>query len=333
MEKKDVIEKILGQRQYIPRQDTATAFAPANIALCKYWGKRNSLINLPCTSSISISLGDQGTTTSITPIDSHGDIFYVNGQHIPLTSKFAARMQQFLDLFRYPQKKFFEIKTISTLPIGAGFATSASGYAALILALNTLFDWKLSKKNLSILARMGSGSASRSLWQGFVLWRMGSLKNGMDSYASPIPLVWPQLRIGLITISDQEKKWDSSTGMALSLQSPFYRCWIRKTQQDCLAIKKTIKDQDFSQFGALVESNALAMHSLIQTSWPPIYYTLPQTLAVIHRIWELRDQGLGVYFTQDAGPNLKLLFLADNEKDVAQFFPKLQIVNPFAYLS
>lgn len=160
------------------------AFAPANIALCKYWGKRDTTLNLPLTSSLSISLGKKGATCTVQLSDQLQDICILNGKTLAVDSKFSTRITQFLDLFRPCEKMFFHVNSQMNIPLAAGLASSACGFASLVLALNDFFGWKLSQQELSILARLGSGSACRSLVQGFVEWQAGLRADGMDSLLS-----------------------------------------------------------------------------------------------------------------------------------------------------
>lgn len=343
MHKNDVVKKILGNRyRKMPKKQSAKAFAPANIALCKYWGKRNLELNLPTTSSLSISLGDKGTTTKIqllvsdTPVSDTKS--YINHDQITFNQRLLAsadpvaqRMSQFLDLFR-PQPNFvFKIETRNNIPTSAGLATSASGFAALVLALDQLFDWQLGKKHLSILARLGSGSAARSLWNGFVKWYRGSRKDGFDSFAEPLADIWPELRVGLLILSDQEKMISSGQAMQQTVQtSPFYDAFLKQSPKDIKILEKAIAQKDFHTFGKVTETNALAMHATMLTAWPPICYAIPRTIEMMHCIWEERKQGFALYFTQDAGPNLKLLFLQPDAPIIKKLFPQIEIIAPFS---
>ena len=197
MKRLDVVKQIVPPLS--SSLQTASAFAPANIALCKYWGKRDSELNLPMTSSLSVSLGDKGTCTKISVNDQ--DKIILNGDMLSLDLPFAKRLIAYLDLFRTQDHLHFSIETTNNIPTGAGVASSASGFAALVLALDKLFQWQLDKKHLSILARLGSGSACRSLWQGFVKWHVGVRGDGMDSVAEPLSIEWPNFRMGLLIFS------------------------------------------------------------------------------------------------------------------------------------
>jgi diphosphomevalonate decarboxylase len=327
MKKQDIIKAILGNRYgKSPVLPSATAFASTNIALCKYWGKRDAELNLPITPSLSISLEQKGTTTEI-QVNGLNRIT-VNGQPIENRSSFGKRLFEYVSLFDPNEPLSFHIQ--SNIPIGAGLASSASGFASLALALNQLYNWRLTLKELSILARIGSGSACRSLWQGFVEWEAGSNPDGMDSFAKPLPQIWPDLCIGVLMHSHAEKKLSSREAMNRSVKtSPFYSSWPSKVAHDLIQIKQAIQSKDLPLLGQIAESNALAMHALVQSSWPPFSYSLPQTLEAMQKIWSLRQEGLEVYFTQDAGPNLKLIFMEQTLTPLLQVFPHMEVIRPF----
>ena len=210
MNKQDVVNVILSDRKNGMASTTpVTAFAPTNIALCKYWGKRDVELNLPVTSSLSVSLGKKGASTTLSVIEGAADKAILNHQSVDTASDFYKRLVHFLDLFRIDPRMRFCVDIESNIPIAAGLASSACGFAALALVLNTLFQWELHSHELSILARLGSGSACRSIWPGFVEWEAGVRNDGMDSVGKMIPEVWPELCIGLLMVSEQTKKISS----------------------------------------------------------------------------------------------------------------------------
>lgn len=328
MKPKQIVELILTNKPRIPVIPQATAFAPANIALCKYWGKRNNELNLPVTDSLSIALANKGATTTISISQLQHDEVKLNGELIATETEFAKRLSLFLDLFRTPHQ-YFSIDTSSNIPIAAGLASSASGFAALVKALNDLFNWQLTPTALSILARLGSGSACRSLWNGLVKWHAGRRADGMDSFAEPLPYQWSELRIGLLLVSSAKKTISSREAMQRSVNtSKFYAVWSRQVEEDLRNLEIALQNHYFHLLGKAAEANALAMHAIMHTSDPVIFYSQPQTIELMHKIWDLRANGLPVYFTQDAGPNLKLLFLQSDEAVVRESFPNIEIIAP-----
>lgn len=314
----------------LPRdaQAEAEAFAPSNIALCKYWGKRDEELNLPLTSSLSVSLGALGSRVRIRP--GGEDRFTLNGEPLAAESEFHRRVFAFIDLFRPSPAARYDVNAENTVPTAAGFASSASGFASLVLALDRLYRWNLDRRALSILARLGSGSASRSLYDGFVEWHAGTSPDGMDSFAEPIDARWPDLRMGLVVISGRQKKIASRPGMKRTVaSSPLYAAWPAKVERDLAELRAAIRETDFERLGRTAESNALAMHATMIAAWPPVLYWLPESVAAMHRVGDLRADGVPVYFTMDAGPNLKLLFPREQETRLVSEFPGLQVVAPF----
>ncbi|MDR3491634.1 MAG: diphosphomevalonate decarboxylase [Gammaproteobacteria bacterium] len=330
MKKSDVVKLILKEKHYqAPLNSVGKSFAPTNIALCKYWGKRNQEINLPVTSSLSISLGDKGATAEI-KLNSFQDEIKLNGSDVALDSSFSQRLINYLNLFRQPDQIFFSINIVSNIPIAAGLASSACGFASIILALNALFGWQLLDSELSILARLGSGSASRSIWQGFVEWHAGSLEDGMDSYAQSLSAKWPELCIGLLIFNNSEKSISSREAMQRTVAtSPLYSAWPDKVAADMIKLKDAISTHDFKLLGETAESNAMTMHATMLSAWPAVCYYMPETIMAMQKIWKLRTQDLEIYFTQDAGPNLKLLFLKKDITSVLNEFNKLEIIRLF----
>jgi len=304
--------------------------ANVNIALAKYWGKRDIELNLPTNSSLSISLPGLGTKTTLQWIESSQDTVTLNNQPCTPQQPFATRISQFLDPFRPNPQGGFDIKTHNSVPTAAGLASSASGYAALVLALNDCFQWQLDPKSLSLLARLGSGSASRSIDTGFVMWHQGRQPDGMDSFAEKIDQAWPNLNIGLLEIDLSEKPIGSTQGMQQTVNHcDLYQAWPEKAETDFKTLQTAISQQDFTLLGTTAENNALSMHATMLATWPPICYFQPDSIQAMQQVWQLRAQGTEVYFTMDAGPNLKLLFLEKDQQQLQSSFPHLKIIQPF----
>jgi diphosphomevalonate decarboxylase len=331
MQPVDIAKKILGDQYNVPpKNKSGGIFAPVNIALCKYWGKRDANLNLPVTSSLSVSLADKGARTGVTLSDNNYDVVKLNDKILEKNSMFVRRVVNFLDLFRQENNLHFIVDTHSNIPIGAGFASSAAGFAALVQALDQLFGWQLDKKQLSILARLGSGSACRSLWQGFVRWNVGNAADGMDSFAEKLPYTWPDLTIGLLPLFTETKSVSSREAMQRTVTtSRYYQLWPEQVNEDLQNLLTALKTQDFKLLGETAEINALAMHALILTSKPPILYSISETIVAIDKIWKLRKSGLDVYFTQDAGANLVLLFLQRDVNIIKKEFAEIEIIMPF----
>ena len=322
------IKKILNNAQ-TNLQESGEAFAPSNIALCKYWGKRDAELNLPINSSLSISLGNLGTRTEIRI--AAADSVALNGVDIESEDSFAIRTMEFLNLFR-PMlgTVHFDVRTENNIPTAAGLASSASGFAALVMALDDLAGWGLDRKQLSMLARLGSGSASRSVYEGFVQWHAGSDPAGTDSFAERLEAEWPEFRIGILELSSAPKPVGSRDGMNRTVEtSELYKSWPQQAAADLATIRDAIEVRDFSVLGKTAERNALAMHATMLAAWPPLLYLQPESIEQIHKTQRVRIDGLEVYLTIDAGPNIKLLFLEENEIAVSAAFPGLQTIKPF----
>ncbi|MBY7649961.1 MAG: diphosphomevalonate decarboxylase [Candidatus Liberibacter europaeus] len=323
-----ILHLYLGKNTPIMKKE-GSAFVSSNIALCKYWGKRDNYLNLPINNSLSISLGHLGTYTHITAINSNEDHITLNGKVMSPDSIFFKRTIKFCNLFRQFEKVKFLIETSNNIPTKAGLASSASGFAALTLALFRLYSIPEKSEILSRVARLGSGSACRSFYQGFSEWIRGIEKNGIDSFAIQFNNDWHDLRIGLLKIIKTEKKVGSSEAMDLTRQnSPFFTEWTKQATKDLINIKQAIIDQDFVKFGEISENNALKMHATMIASNPTILYWQEKTITDMKRIWQAREESIPVYFTLDAGPNLKLLFTKNTEYLIKKKFPEIMIINP-----
>jgi len=324
----EVISRLLPAR--LQARTSSEHFAPSNIALCKYWGKRDSLFNLPVNASLSVSLGYLGTRTRVTPIDTAADEVWLNGQQLLPSTRFSEKISAFIDLLRGDQPLHFRVETRNNIPTAAGLASSASGFAALTRALNDALQLNLEQEQLSVLARLGSGSACRSLFDGFVEWRMGTREDGLDSHGVALEAEWPGLCIGLAKVDTGEKAVDSRSGMQRTVETAhLYQSWPLQAAADLEKLHQAIARRDFDLLGQTAEQNALSMHATMIASWPPLLYWQPESVAAMQKVWQLRREGLPLYFTMDAGPNLKLLFEQQYRDEVLRHFPELETVEPF----
>lgn len=278
--------------------------------------------------SLSISLAAHGTHTIIT--ENHTDTLRVNGETIPPDSAFHRRAFAFVNLVRRSTSHPILIDSTNTIPTAAGLASSASAYAALALALNRYFRLNLPETVLSALARIGSGSAARSLWHGFVEWQRGEHADGSDSIASPIITDWHDLRVALLPVDTREKKTPSRDGMNHTLAtSPLYANWPQTAEADRIILRRAIAARDFTTLGQTAESNALAMHATMMAARPALIYLQGASLEALTRVHALRAEGLEHYATIDAGPNLKLLYHSRDEADICSAWPQATLINPF----
>lgn len=295
----------------------ATAKAHTNIALIKYWGKRNEALILPTNNSLSLTLDGFYTTTTVDfQEDLTSDTFMFNDKKE--TAGAFKRVTTFLDLVRSlsgKEKLYANVQSINQVPTAAGLASSASGFAALAAASTKALGLDLSDAELSRLTRQGSGSASRSIYGGFAEWEMGEKEDGSDSYAIPVaPREHWDIRMAAVVLSSTMKKISSREGMKRTVEtSPFYDGWIKSLPEDLNGIKEAIHAKDFTNVGEIAEANSLKMHATSLGAKPPFTYWLDSTVRVMQQVQEMREQGILAFFTMDAGPNVKVLYLPENE--------------------
>lgn len=304
------------------RLEKATAVACSNIAFIKYWGKRDEALRLPLNSSLSMALS-QATTTTTVAFDSHltEDMVSIDGQPAPAPTRL--RVLRHLDRIRRMVKidKRARVASCNSFPRDAGLASSASGFAALTLAATRAAGLELSLQELSRLARLGSGSAARSIPGGFVEWHAG--QDHESSYAEQLapPHHWPELRDIVAVLEGTPKPVSSTQGMALAQTSPHLATRLALIPERLEQARRAILDRDLTALGEVSEEEAIELHLIAMSSRPPIFYWRPATLALIHRVLAWRSEGLAVYFTLDAGPNVHLLC---EEKDAESIVAMLE---------
>ncbi|QHS21932.1 diphosphomevalonate decarboxylase [Virgibacillus sp. MSP4-1] len=307
----------------------AVAKAHTNIALIKYWGKRNDERILPMNNSLSLTLDHFYTTTEVQFDEAlQSDTFILNGKTAIDTE--SVKISRYLDRIRHfaGVQRYATVRSVNHVPTSAGFASSASGFAALAAASTKALGLDLDRKTLSILARQGSGSACRSVYGGFAEWEKGSLSDGSDSYAVPImsEAEW-DVRVLSVLLESNEKPISSRKGMKRTVEtSPFYSGWLEAVDQELKEIKTAIRTKDFERLGKVAEANALKMHATMLGSHPPFTYWQSSTMAVMEEVQQLRDKGIQAYFTIDAGPNVKILCLPEDEQKIRDELEKLETV-------
>lgn len=283
------------------------ARAPANIAFIKYWGKKNGKLRIPANNSISMNLSEAFSETSV-EFDGKYKKDFISIDGVELIGKEKQRIIDHLDLIRKMAKikTFARIISNNNFPKGVGIASSASGFAALTVAGAKASGLNLSEKRLSILARLGSGSACRSIPPGIVEWKSG--RTSKDSYAHSLysPSYWDICDV-IVVVGKNPKKISSTEGHAVAESSPFYTARILGMPRKVSALRQALKQKDFTKFGEILESEAINMHTVMMTSDPPLYYWLPKTLEVMQAVIDGREKGIGAYFTIDAGPNVHII--------------------------
>lgn len=297
------------------------AKAPANIAFIKYWGKRNEKHRIPINNSISMNLSDVYTITSVRfNKNFKKDTVRIDGELIGGTDE--ERVKKFLDLVRKKSgiKEKAEVISKNNFPKGTGIASSASGFAALALASTKAVGMDLNEKELSILARLGSGSACRSIPDGFVEWKSGKTSDSSYAYTLFHTDYWNICDV-IAVVSEKSKKVSSTQGHAITESSPFFKSRILGMNSKVKEIKLALMRKDFTVFGEIVEEEALNMHTVMMTSHPPLIYWNPTTLELVLSIIKWRKEGIESYFTIDAGPNVHIICKSkDVDKIKSQLF-------------
>lgn len=293
----------------------STAVAHPNIALVKYWGKRDRDLNLPSVGSLSLTL-DRFTTTTRVDFGVDVDTALINGRTVH--GEAANRVFEHLDRV-VPGRKPAQVVSENNFPTAAGLASSSSAFAALTLAAAGAAKLDLTSRELSALARQGSGSACRSLWGGFVEWRRGVARDGSDSHGVPLapPDHWDVAMV--VAVVDSAKKHTGSREAMLRTQttSPMYKAWVTSYERDLNQARQAVLDHDLEALGAAMERSTWKMHATSLTADPGIRYIRSASLAVIESVESMRKKGIGAWWTMDAGPNVKVLCEKKDAEDVA----------------
>lgn len=296
----------------------ATAEARANIALIKYWGQSDATLNLPLTSSLSMTVDKLVTTTTVEADPAlKADTLAINGvaqQGAPL-----ARAARHMDRLRQRAgaHTFCRIASTNSFAASAGMASSASGFAALTVAGLAALGVKATEREMTTLARLGSGSAARSIHGGFVEWHAGPTH--VASYAEQVaPPTQLDLHDVVVVLSEGEKKVGSAEGHGLADTSPLNAGRVARVPALLDEVRAGLAARDVPRVGRAAEEDALLMHAVMMTSTPSLLYWAPGTVAGLQAIRAWREEGLGVWATIDAGPNLHLLCAGRDASEVAR---------------
>ena len=303
---------------------TATAAAHPNIAFIKYWGNRDDALRLPANGSISMNLGALYTKTTVTWKGGlpGSDTLTVND--MPVTGPALERVTRFLQEIqvRDPSVGSAEIISENNFPIGAGIASSASAFAALALAASTAAGLALEEKECSRLARLGSGSACRSIPDGFCEWQTGGTET--DSYAVSIaPASHWALTDLIAVVSGSHKKVGSTAGHHMALTSPFQEIRVRTAQERVKCCREAILNRDFDALAEVSEQDMTMMHAVMMTQNPPLFYWEEATIGLIKQVKAWREEGLNCFATVDAGPNVHVICTADAAAEVRKRMEKI----------
>jgi len=303
----------------------ATAKAPANIAFIKYWGKADlprrqagDELRLPLNDSISMNLSGAYTITTVefSKEFEKDEVILENGD---FSDQEIARVIRGLDRIRTKagRSECAKVVTKNTFPKGAGSAASASGFAALTLAGFAAFDILLTEKELTMFARLGSGSACRSIPDGFVVWQKGVDNESSFAY-SLYPADYWDIRDVLVIVDRSMKKVSTTEGMETVTTSPHLTARLSAVPKRMRDIQETMKSKDFVRFGEITEEDCLDMHNVMQTQTPPLLYWNDTTRRIMDAVRDWRTRGLSVYFTIDAGPNVHLICEGKDEDRVLE---------------
>lgn len=297
----------------------ATAVAHPNIALIKYWGRRDDARNLPLTGSISITLDGLDTRTTVLFDDGlEGDELVLDGA--PATDVARARVARHLKALREDARVdaglHARVVSENSFPASAGLASSASAFSALTVAAYGALGIERTPRELSAIARLGSGSACRSILGGFVEWERGDDDAGSAARQVATADHW-DLRDVVLLLHRGEKRVGSTEGHSLARTSPLLQGRLDYVADALPAMRRAILDRDAEVVGELAERDALAMHAVMMTSDPSLLYWEAATLEALHAVRSWRHDGVPCWFTIDAGPNVHVIVPGDAAEDVA----------------
>jgi diphosphomevalonate decarboxylase len=298
----------------VPRTK-ATAVANPNIAFIKYWGKADQALNLPANPSLSMNLAALTTATTVEFRPGlHFDMVTIDGQAASgvTQGRVVAHLDRVRALAGAEDRAW--VVSRSDFPAGTGLASSASGFAALSLAATRAAGLHLGEAELSRLARLGSGSACRSVPAGFTLWEGDSDRTSFARQIVP-PDHW-DLRDVIAIVTREHKVVGSQEGHSLAQTSPFYTARLATVPGLLATVRGGIEKRDLVTLGLAMEAEALAMHGVMMTSRPSLLYWLPGTVAALQAVRTWRTEGLAVYFTLDAGPNVHCFCAAGDAAEV-----------------
>lgn len=306
----------------------ATFKSSTDIALVKYWGKKDEILRLPENGSVSMILDGTDTITTVEfQPELKADEITIQGEVISHESREARRVVKQLDRIRkIAQVKIFaKVVSENTFPRGTGLSASGSGMSALTFAATKALDLEMTERELSILSRHASGTACRSSCGGFVEWKDGNTSE--TSYSETIfPASHWDLRSVVVVVSEGQKRISSTEGHKSAQGSKFYAVRQKNIKQKIKHVKNAIAEKNFSVLGDLVERECLEFHSILLTSNPPYITWYPATIQIMHEVQAMRREGIEAYFTINTGFNVHVITLPKYENIVADRLKKLDLV-------
>ncbi|KAJ1913796.1 diphosphomevalonate decarboxylase [Tieghemiomyces parasiticus] len=323
----------------VARQVTCTA--PVNIAVVKYWGKRDAKLILPSNSSLSVTLSqdDLHSRTTISLAPTHvTDRMWLNGSEcsVPANERLvnclaaARRHREALEKANPELPRWstwgIHIGSENNFPTAAGLASSASGYACLVFTLAQVLELPLTGPELSRYARLGSGSACRSIMGGFVAWNMGTQADGTDSQAYQVApeTHWPELEALILVVNDAKKGTSSTVGMQTTVATSALAAhrFTHVVPERMRAMETAIADRDFAQFAELTMQDSNQFHAICLDTYPPIFYMNDTSKAVVHLVTAINRlmPTIQAAYTFDAGPNAVIYAPRDHMTRLLQLF-------------
>lgn len=305
-----------------------TIKASSDIALVKYWGKKDEVLRLPENGSISIILDGLDTITTVDfSNDLKEDEIFIQNEKIESSSREAKRVIKHLNRIRDLAKVDLKAKVVSknTFPRGTGLSSSGSGMSALTYAATKALDLDLTEKELSILSRQASGTACRCACGGFVEWLDGDTSETSYSHTIFNKDHW-DIRDVVAVVDEGKKKISSTEGHTTAQTSPFFKVRQENIKNKIQEVKSAIKEKDFTKLGKIIESEALEFHSILLTSEVPLILWYPGTLQVMQEVQRMREDGIECYFTVNTGFNLHILTLPKYQDEVQKRLDKLSLV-------
>ena len=285
----------------------------ANIALVKYWGKKSKDPVLPYNPNISLRLDNLLSKTKIEKNNNNVDEFYINDEK--QSQEEVDKMIKFISKFTPTEREAITIRSYNTVPTAAGLSSSSSGTMALVLACNEYFKLNKTTKELVEIAKEGSGSSCRSFYKLAAWLEDGSVEELECSL---------DFGMMVLVVNEDRKKISSRIAMERCVQtSTTFDAWVEKAKSDFVLMKEALKEADFEKIGGITESNALAMHGTTSTSTPSFSFLTEESYMAMDIIKELRSKGYRCYFTMDAGPNVKVLYLREDQDKLYEEISKL----------
>jgi diphosphomevalonate decarboxylase len=301
-----------------------TAVAPANIAFIKYWGKKDNTLRIPLNDSFSMNIDGATSTTTVefSDVFDHDVVSFI-GESV--SEGEIGRVVTHLDRIRNlaHKKQFARVVTKNSFPKSTGLASSASGFAALTVSGCQAIGLFLSEKELTILARLGSGSACRSIPNGFVLWNKGETSETSFAQSLYPSTYWPLYDV-IAVVSKEAKKISTTAGMDGITTSPYWKKRIANIPERILRVKQSFQEKNFQLLGEVIEEDCLDMHQVMQTQTPVLQYWNKGTKNIMDAVIHWRNQGVSVYFTIDAGPNVHLICEEQAKTEVIKRIQKIK---------